>query len=66
MFFFEAIRLCSSFFFSFPAENMSARRGLMKALSSSSGKMQLEGEFVTVPRKLYNHPRQAHSLLGKG
>ena len=39
--------------------------GLMKALPSSSGKMQLEGEFVTVPRKLYNHLRQAHSLLGK-
>ena len=37
----------------------------MKALPSSSGKMQLEGEFVTVPRKLYNHLRQAHSLLGK-
>ena len=28
--------------------------------------MQLDEEFVTIPRELYNHLREAHKLLGKG
>lgn len=67
MFLFEAIRPCSSFFPPFSCgTNVHNKTIRWNTLPSSSGKMQLEGEFVPVPIKLYNHLRQAHSLLGKG
>ena len=28
--------------------------------------MESDEELVTIPRKLYNHLREAHKLLGKG
>jgi len=39
---------------------------LIEKSSLGASKMQLDEEFVTIPRELYNHLREAHKLLGKG
>jgi hypothetical protein len=38
----------------------------MEKSSLGASQMQLDEEFVTIPRELYNHLREAHKLLGKG
>lgn len=55
------------FFLSFLRGIMSSRNGSRKKPSPGApSNMESEEEFVTIPRKLYNHLREAHSLLGKG
>jgi len=39
---------------------------LIEKSSLGASQMQLDEEFVTIPRELYNHLREAHKLLGKG
>ena len=54
-------------FFSFLRGTMSGRKASRKKPSPGApSNMESEEEFVTIPRKLYNRLREAHSLLGKG
>jgi len=54
-------------FFSFLRGTMSSRKASRKKPSPGApSNMESEEEFVRIPRKLYNHLREAHSLLGKG